>query len=153
MSRGSSSALGWRFGNIVGSEFENEIHIFKGDSMKAMQARYLRMTPKVHVLVYHVQKYVCCPGVSLEPTPVQALVSQHTLFDSFYHRFEANCAKSLVFEDVYLTLCNIIIRAIFMLKSWLFIHCLPNINGFGQLGVDKLPRIFSKRKLLRVLCS
>ncbi len=66
--------------------------------MKAMQARNLRMTPKVHVLVYHVQKYVRCPGLSLAPTTVQALVSQHTLFNSFYHRFEANCVKSLVFR-------------------------------------------------------
>ncbi len=41
------------------------------------------MTPKVHVLAHHVQKYVRRTGVPLGPTSDQALDSEHTLFDIF----------------------------------------------------------------------
>ncbi len=57
----------------------------------------LKMTPKVHVLVLHVSKYVRCTGVPPEPTSKQVLENQHTLVNIFYHRYEVNCAKSPVF--------------------------------------------------------
>ncbi len=86
------------------SEFENDIRIFKVNFMETMQTHNLKATPKVHVLAHHVPQYVRRTGIPLGPTYEQALESQHTLFDIFYHRFEANYTKSPSFENVYLTL-------------------------------------------------
>ncbi len=92
------------FGNILGPEFEKYIHIFKVNFKEAMQTHNLKVIPKAHVLAYHIPEYVRRNGVPLEPTSEQALESQHTLFDIFCHRFEANYTKSPSFENVYLTL-------------------------------------------------
>ncbi len=55
-------------GNIEDSEVEKGIDIFKENSMGAKQSLYLRMTPKEHVLVHHVPKYMRRTGLSLGPT-------------------------------------------------------------------------------------
>ncbi len=65
--------------------------------MEVMQTQNLRMMPRVHVLVRHVPKYERITGVPLGPTSEQALGSQHTPFDIFFHRFKANCTKSPIF--------------------------------------------------------
>ncbi len=51
-----------------------------------MQAYNVRMTPKVHVLIHHVPKYVSRTGVPLGPSSEQALGSQRTQFPVFRER-------------------------------------------------------------------
>ncbi len=75
--------------------------------MEAMQTHNLKMTLKVHVLVHHVPKYVCHTGVPLGSNPEEVVERRHTLFDIFYHRFEVNCSKSLVFREC---LLNAVLR-------------------------------------------
>ncbi len=67
--------------------------------MGAMRTYNLWMTPKVHVLVHHVQVYVRRTGVPLGPTSEQAMEIQHNFFDIFCHRFKVNCTKSPVFRE------------------------------------------------------
>ncbi len=74
--------------------------------MEAMQTR------KAHVLFHHVPKYVRRTGVQLGRTSEQVLESPHTLFEIIYHRFEVNCTKSPVFENIYSMLYYIITRTI-----------------------------------------
>ncbi len=47
-------ALADAFGIIVYPEFVNCLHIFKVKLVETMQTHYLKMTPKVQVLVLHV---------------------------------------------------------------------------------------------------
>ncbi len=125
------------FDNILDPEFKNGIHIFKEKSIEATQARNLRMTLKVHVLVHHVPKYVRHTRVPLEFTSVQALVRQHRVFDSFYHRFEANCTNLPPFDNAYFPLCNIIKRATCKYRTFYtfsFQFELLQIAGRGQVA-------------------
>ncbi len=46
------------FGQIVDTEFENDISTFEETVMGAMRTHNPRMAPKVHVLVHHVPEYV-----------------------------------------------------------------------------------------------
>ncbi len=87
------------FGQIVDPGFENDISTFEEKFMGAMRTHNPRMTPKVHVLIHHVQEYVCRTGVQLGPTSKQALASQHRCFDIFYHKFKVNYADSPVSRE------------------------------------------------------
>ncbi len=78
------------FGRILDRGFENDISTLEETCMGAMRTDNPRMTPKVHVLVYHVPEYVRRIGDQLGPTSEQALASQHRFFDTFYHRFKVN---------------------------------------------------------------
>ncbi len=69
------------FGNILDTEFENNLHIFKEKFVEAMETHNLNMTPKSHVLTNHVPKYVRRTVVPLEPT--SELESQYTLLQHF----------------------------------------------------------------------
>ncbi len=64
-----------------------------------MQSHNLKMTSEVHVLIQHALMYVRPSRHPLGPTSEQALESQHTLFDIFYHRFEVNRTKSSAFRE------------------------------------------------------
>ncbi len=79
--------------------------------MKAMETHNLRMTPKVHVIIHQVPKYMRRTGVPHGPTSKQALEGQLKFFDIFYHRFEVNCTKPPVFRERLKTLYYIITRA------------------------------------------
>ncbi len=87
------------FSRILDQEFENGTNTFEETFMRAMRTHNLWMTPKVHVLVYHVPEYVRRSGVPLGFTSEQALEIQHRFFDIFCHRFKVNCTKSLIFRE------------------------------------------------------
>ncbi len=87
------------FGKILHPESENDISTFAKTFMGAMRIHNLWMAPKVHVLVHHVPEYVRRAGVSLGPTPEQALDIQHRWFNIFCHRFKVNCTESPVSRE------------------------------------------------------
>ncbi len=87
------------FGQILDPEFENDKNLLEEMFTGTIQIRYLRITPKVHVLVHHVSEYVRRTGVQLGPTSEQTPKSQHTFFNIFYHRFKVNCTNYLVFRE------------------------------------------------------
>ncbi len=91
------------FGNILDPELENDMYLYKENLIVAMQTHSLIMTPKVHLLVHHVPKYVRRTGVPLGPTSEQAPESQHTIVDIFNGRLEVNFT-----ENVYLMLYYVV---------------------------------------------
>ncbi len=54
-----------------------------------MRTHNLWMTPKVHVLVYHVPEYVRRSGVPLGSTSEQALEIQHRFFKYFLPQIQS----------------------------------------------------------------
>ncbi len=87
------------FSRILDQEFENGASTFDETFMRAMRTHNLWMTPKVHVLVYHVPEYVRRSGVSLGFTSKQELGIQHRFFYIFCHTFKVNCTKTPVFRE------------------------------------------------------
>ncbi len=85
------------FGQIVNPETKDNVSTFEETFMGAMRTPNPRMTPKVHILIHHLQEYVRRTAAPLGPTSEQALESQHRVFDIFYHRFKVNCTNSPVF--------------------------------------------------------
>ncbi len=71
------------FSRILDQEFENGTSTFEEMFMRAMRTHNLWMTPKVHVLAYHVPEYVHRSGVPLGFNSKQELGIQHTFFDIF----------------------------------------------------------------------
>ncbi len=80
--------------------------------MEAMPTHNLEMAPFVHVLVHHILQCVCRTGVPLGPTSEQALESQHTLFDIFFHRSKLNYTEFPICRGVYRTLQHLLSGAI-----------------------------------------
>ncbi len=97
------------FGQIVDPGFDAST--FEETFMGAIRTHNPRMTPKVHVLVYHVPEYVRRTGDQLGPTSEQALASQHTFVAIFYHKFKVNCTNSPVSRERVLKsiLCTIVL--------------------------------------------
>ncbi len=87
------------FGQIVDPETIDNVSTFEETFMGAMRTQNPRMTPKVHMLIHNVPKYVRHTADPRGPTSEQALESQHQFFDIFYHRLKVNCTNSPVFRE------------------------------------------------------
>ncbi len=110
---------------------------FEEEFMEAMRTYNSRIAPKVHVLVHHVPEYVRRTGVQLGSTSEQALASQHTFVDIFYHKFKVNCTNSPVSRERLLKYVLHNNSCYLLIADWHFGFVLPDFTFLGQLGVYK----------------
>ncbi len=61
------------FGQIVDPETKHDVSTLEETSMGAMRTQNPRMTPKVHMVIHNVPKYVRRIAASLGPTSEQVL--------------------------------------------------------------------------------
>ncbi len=92
------------FGQILGPEFKNDTRKFEETLMGAMRTHNLRITPKVHVLVHHVPKYVRRIGVQLGPTSEQAPASQYRFLTQIQNELYKLPRLSRTFTECCITL-------------------------------------------------